>query len=94
MKTRTKLGLTGLALLTLTSCGVVNLMKEQTFGYKTLVGKKGNVTLYSGGKTIANYPDAKILYSSSDSRTLWFRTKDDEEKYWQGDALFEPNKKD
>ncbi len=87
-------GLAALALLpSITGCGDFQITTEQNLDYRTLSGRAGDVTLYSGGKIIEEYDNAKIIYSSSDSRALWFSVKtfDGEKKeiFWQGDAKVE-----
>ncbi len=71
---------------------MIEKSKEQDFSYKTLVGKKGHVTFYSGnGNIINDFPNAKIIYSSSDSRCLWIES-DGGQYYGQGDARVELKK--
>ena len=80
----------GLAALVLmaSGCGQMQKFKEQDLHYRTLTGKTGDVILYSGGELVGKYPDAKIIYSSSDTRAIWFRVNG-KDFYWQGDALIE-----
>jgi hypothetical protein len=79
-------GLVAITLATATSCGWGQKILEQDLNYKTLVGRTGHVTFYLGnGDVEQDFPNARIIYSSSDSRCLWIKS-DGNEYYWQGDA--------
>ena len=77
-----------IALVLTTGCGKWRKFKEQDLSYRSLTGKTGHIRLYAAGELIADYPNAEILYSASDSAALWVKV-DDKEVYWQGDALIE-----
>lgn len=65
---------------------------RENLSYKTLTGQTGRLKLYSGGVLVAEYPEVKIIYSSSDTASLIFKTRvdgDARKLYWQGEALFE-----
>lgn len=88
------IALSGLAaiIITTSGCGLWNKTIEQSASYQTLVGKKGHITFYLGnGNVLNDFPDAKVVYSSSDSRCLWIEAEG-KEYYWQGDAKVELKK--
>lgn len=76
-----------IVLILTTGCGKWRKFKEQDLAYKTLTGKTGHIRLYAAGEMIADYLNAEILYSSSDSNALWIKTSENQQIYWQGDAL-------
>lgn len=82
-----RLLLIGLLVVFLAGCGQMEKVVEET-KYESLTGKRGTVTLYSGGQAVGHYENAKITYSNSDSEALFFRV-DGQEYYWQGSARVE-----
>lgn len=81
-------GLAGLLLIgNISGCAWIDSMKESVH-YRTITGKKCDIQLYSGGELVNKYENAKIVYSSTDSRTLLFESER-KRFYWQGDALVE-----
>ncbi len=69
-----------------TGCGRYEKMYDDQ-NYESLTNEKGNIELYSGGKLITSFTDAKIIYSDSNSFALWIKTSDGDTIYWQGEAL-------
>lgn len=68
----------------MSGCGLVEKFYEDT-NYESLTNERGDITLYSGGKLLKTYPNCKIIYSDSNSTAIWFKTKEGERRYWQGD---------
>ena len=72
-------------------CGRIERMKDNA-KYRSLTGKTGRLILFYKGENgiFRDYPEVEITYSSADTEGIWFKTKEENEKYFQGDALFEP----
>ena len=71
---------TGLAAIVLAASGCSGTIEKtaEEISYRTLTGKVGEATLYSGGKVVKHYDLVFIPYSSADSRTLWMELPDGE----------------
>ena len=73
----------------LAGCGQAEKIYEQS-NYESLTNEKVRVLeLYSGGKLVQKYEDAKILYSDADATSLWFLDSTGKKHYWQGEALMD-----
>lgn len=57
------------------------------FRYKTINGDKGSIELFSGGKVVKEFSNAKILYSDTDTNAIIFESGDDK-YYFQEGFLF------
>ena len=71
--------------LFLLSCGQLEREYDK-LNYESLTNETGDIFLYSGGVLVGKYRDAKIVYSDSDSRSIWFKHKG-KKYYFQGDCL-------
>jgi hypothetical protein len=76
-----------LVLIVLISCGGFESMYDDA-NYESLVNEYGTLYLYSGGYLIQQYPNVKIIYTGSDTISIYFKYND-KIYYWQGEALFE-----
>jgi len=70
------------------SCGYAEKAYDRG-NYESLTNERGDIELYSGGELIKSYKNVKILYSSSDTFAMWFKTSDGEKIYWQGEAFID-----
>ncbi len=87
-RTIRNMGLTGLAAIAFSGCGLVEKYYEEV-NYETLTNAKGRIELYSGGKLVKEFKDSKIIYSNSDSEALYFKDSAGKTHYWQGEAYIE-----
>ena len=78
------------AALLSTGCGKLERVYDSA-NYESLTNEKGTIKLYDGGKLVASYVDAKIIYTSADTDAVYFKTAGGENKYWQGTMLMELN---
>ena len=72
----------------LAGCGLFEKAYDRS-NYESITNETGDLYLYSGGVLIKTYEDVKILYSNADSFAIFFKTKDGDERYWQGEAEFD-----
>lgn len=57
--------------------------------YESLTGERGTVRVVSGGQIVETYENATIVYSDSDSQTLWIETAGGNKIYISGDVIVE-----
>lgn len=69
-------------------CGKVEKIYDN-YNYESITNEKGELSVISGGKIVAMYPNCKIIYSDSNTNALFIETNDGEEVYIQGDIIFE-----
>lgn len=67
------------------SCGWAERVYDRG-NYESITNERGDIELYSGGELVDTYKNIKVIYSSSDSFALWFKTDDGAKIYWQGEA--------
>ena len=60
-------------------CGPLEQSYDQA-NYESITNETGNVQVYSGGRLVAEFPGAKVLYSSADSGSMFIQ--------WQGKAFY------
>ena len=75
--------------LFLFSCGKAEKLYDES-NYESLTNETGKVEVFSGGKIIRTYENAKILYSSSDTQAMWIDVSG-KEIYLQGDCIITLN---
>ena len=68
-------------------CTADGAMYDEVY-YKSFSNERGTIVLYSGGKVIATYKNATVLYSSLTSDAVWLTDAFGNEIYWQGHVLF------
>jgi len=74
-------------LLCVFSCGQAERIYDKS-NYESLTNEIGDIEVFSGGKVVATYRGAKILYSSADTQAMWVQ-HDGKEYYLQGDCIIE-----
>lgn len=70
----------------LTSCGALLANATNTVSYKTITGKRGDVSILHGNEKIV-FEDVKITYSDSDTMAVMFQT-DKNDYYYQDGFIF------
>ena len=77
-----------LTTLALVSCGGLERQYDAA-NYESLTNETGTIHVYSGGKEVATYEYATVLYADSDSQCMWIRLPDDRRVYIKGDLILE-----
>ncbi|MBI2044691.1 hypothetical protein HYT23_01395 [Candidatus Pacearchaeota archaeon] len=83
------LALVGAVATTISGCGYWESTVDEA-NYESLSNERiKHMELYSGGKMIKNFDNIKIIYSNSDSYSLWFEDSQGNKHYWQGEAFMD-----
>jgi len=85
-KTFSLIAILAITSLSFMSCGTGERMYDKA-NYESMTNEIGTITFYSGGIAVKTYPNAKIVYSATDSQALFIRTSDGKKVYLQGDVI-------
>ncbi len=85
----TRVILAGAVVSALSGCGLWERKVDES-NYESLSNERiKHMELYSGGELIKSFDNVKIIYSNSDSYSLWFEDAQGNKHYWQGEAFMD-----